>query len=463
MSENKNNAGSMAAPPAKTTQQMPATRASKPNVTKADPVETGFEAPRRIGLTIAFLVFGVFGIWSVTMPIEGAASASGVITVKSYKRLVQHLEGGIVKEILARNGDEVTAGDVLLIMDNTQPLAQLEINNTQLAALTALEARLVAERDGLDAVNYPLELISGNENVRNEIAAQNQIFNTRKQAYEGEIAVFEQRIEQLQSQVAGLKALQDSKIQLADSFADELEDIRALMEERFAEKQRLREVERSFAISSGEAAELLAKIASTEIQIGETRLQIIQTRNRFQTEVANQLAATQTEIKDIRERNNALRDVVNRTEVRAPVAGIVNNMQIHTEGGVINGGQPIAEIVPMTDELIIEGRVSPADIDRVEEGQEAMIRLSSFSGKEVKTMSGTLIGLSADTVTDNPNSAPYYLARIEISPESMAELDGIVLIPGMPAEVYIASGSRTFMQYVMKPFSNVLARSLRED
>jgi epimerase transport system membrane fusion protein len=448
--------------PAKTGARLPAIQKAKPQPIKDDIVETGFENPRRIGLTIAFLVFGVFGVWSLVMPIEGAAHVNGFITVKSYKRLVQHLEGGIVKEIRARNGDSVAAGDVLLVMDNTQPLAQLEINNTQLAALTALEARLIAERDGLDAVNYPAELLNGTENARNEIASQNQIFNTRKQAFEGEIAVLEQRIEQLQSQVSGLKALHESKLQLAASFADELVDIRSLLEERFAEKQRLRDVERSHAVATGEAAELLAQIASTEIQIGETRLQIIQTRNRFQTEVANLLANTQTEIKDIRERNNALRDIVNRTEVRAPVAGVVNNMQAHTEGGVINGGQPIAEIVPVSDELIIEGRVSPADIDRVLEGQEATIRFSSFGSKTVKTATGTLISLSADTIIE-PNSPPYYLGRIEISAESQADLVDIELIPGMPAEVFIATGSRTFMQYLMKPFSNALARSLRED
>jgi epimerase transport system membrane fusion protein len=462
MSDNPDSTAKTAKPLVKSGARLPSSQPAKPKHVEGEIVETDIENPRRVGLTIAFLVFGVFGVWSVVMPIEGAAHAPGIITAKSSNRLVQHLEGGIVKEIRARNGDHVEAGDVLLVMDNTQPLAQLEINNTQLAALTALEARLIAERDGLDTVNYPAELRNGIENARNEIDSQNQVFMTRKQAFEGEIAVLEQRIEQLQSQIAGLKALHASKLELAASFADELVDIRSLLEERFAEKQRLRDVERSHAIASGEAAELLAQIASTEIQIGETRLQIIQTRNRFQTEVADQLANTQTQIKDIRERNNALRDIVNRTDVRSPVAGIVNKMQAHTEGGVIRGGEPIAEIVPVSDELIVEGHVSPADIDRVVEGQEAKIRFSSFSSKQVKVATGKLIGLSADTIRDQ-NGPPYYLARVEISPESLADLQDVELIPGMPAEVMIATGSRTFMQYVMKPFSNALARSLRED
>jgi epimerase transport system membrane fusion protein len=250
---------------------------------------------------------------------------------------------------------------------------------------------------------------------------------------------------------------------LAQSFAEELEDFRGLLEEGFTDKQRLRELERSHAAASGEAADLKATIASTEIQIGETRLQIIQTQNEFQNDVATQLAEVQSQLKDIRERTRANSDIVSRTEVKAPIAGIVNNLQVHTEGAVLNPGSPIAEVVPQGEELIIEASVAPIDIDRVSQGLQATVRLSSFNGKSVPTLYGTVETLSADALQDANTGATYYRARITLTPESLQDLEGFELVPGMPAEVFISTGSRTFLQYVMKPLSNAAARALRED
>jgi epimerase transport system membrane fusion protein len=429
------------------------------------PVEIGIEGPRRFGLTIAFLVFGVFGMWAAFMPIEGASHATGAITPKSYKKVVQHLEGGIVKEILVKNGDKVSPGDTLLVIDNTQPKAQLEVTNTQMVSQAALEARLIAERDGRDAVTYPDFLMSGDANAQAEMAGQNQVFNARKIARDGEKAVLEERITQLQKQIVGMQAMHDSKTQLSASFADEMKDLRTLLAEGFADKVRLREVERQHESMEGESAELLANIAATEVQISETRLQIIQNANQFQTEVADELSKTQTQLKDLRERIVALTDVVSRTEIKTQYAGIVNNMQAHTIGGVIDPGRPIAEIVPENDELVVEAKVSPADIDRVAVGQTADIRFSTLSRRTVPIMDGTLINVSADSMIDQGSTQPYYLVRLELSSHSLAEMhkDGLVLVPGMPAEVFIHSGPRTFLQYVMKPFSNALSRSFRED
>lgn len=427
-------------------------------------VETSLEKPRRIGLMLAFLVFGVFGLWAALAPIEGAAYAVGSITVKSYKRLVQHLEGGIVQDIRVRDGDSVEAGDILLVIDNTQSLAQLEVANTQLTALLSLEARLLAERNETEDVVYPEVLTSGDRNAIKEIEAQNYLFRTRRDARDGEIAVLEQRIEQFQSRIDGLEALQESKHLLAESFAEELADLEELSAHGFATEQQLRVVKRNYATASGESAELLANIASTEIQIGETRLQIIQATNQFQNEVAALLAQTQTEIKDILERVTALEDVVNRTEVRAPISGVVNSMRVHTEGGVINPGLPIAEIVPVSDELVIEAQVSPVDIDRVAAGQTAAVHFSNLGKTSVLVVEGRVMTISADTLTDQTTGGnPYYQARIELTPESMAELADVTLVPGMPAEVYINSGSRTFLQYITKPLTAAMSRSLRED
>lgn len=417
----------------------------------------------RVGLLIIFLVFGIFGVWAAVAPIEGAAHAPGIVVVKTYKKLVQHLEGGIVSEILAQNGDYVSAGEPLLILDNTQPLAQLEITNSQFVALKAIESRLIAERDEHSAVIYPDSLTRGELNASEEMSAQTQIFQARKAANEGAIEVLEQRIEQLQSKRVGLHALKTSKETLAASYAEELVDVRELLSQGFSDKTRVRELERSHALSSGEAAELTASISTTEIEIGEARLQILQRRREFLNEVVNQLGETQTNLKDVLERTTALRDIVSRTVVRAPAAGVVNGMQIHTVGGVVGPGQPIVDIVPQTEELIIEARVSPLDIDRVTEGQSVMIRFSSFGRGSVPTIFGTVLNLSADALLDQNTGASYYQARIEVTAEGIADLGSLTLMPGMPADTFIATGARTFLQYLFKPFTNAMARSFIED
>ncbi|HJO10861.1 MAG: HlyD family type I secretion periplasmic adaptor subunit [Gammaproteobacteria bacterium] len=424
--------------------------------------DTGIATPMRVGVSIFFLVFGVFGAWAALAPLEGNAYAPGSVAVKSYNKTVQHLEGGIVSEIRAQNGDFVNAGEALLVLDNTQSLAQLEINNGQFASFKATESRLIAERDGLDEVVYPAALSRGEIDASEEMNSQTQIFQARKSAYEGSIDVLEQRIEQLQSKLVGQQALKTSREELAASYAAELVDVQALLSQGFSDITRVREIERNYASFSGEAAELTAAIATTEIEIGEARLQILQQEREFRNEVVGQLGETQTRLKDVNERNNALQDIVSRTVVRAPEAGVVTGMQVHTVGGVIGAGSAIVDIVPQTDELIIDARISPLDIDRVAEGQETTIRFSTFSSA-VPSIVGSVLNISADAMTDPNTGAPYYQARIEVTPEGMAELAELTLIPGMPADTFIATGSRTLFQYLLKPFTNAMSRSLIED
>ena len=413
-------------------------------------------------MAIFFLVFGVFGVWSALAPLDGAAFAPGTVTVKSYNKVVQHLEGGIVAEILVRDGDLVEAGQPLLTLDDTQARASLEVVNSQYVALKMREARLISERDGLSKVEYPAALALSTANAAQEVDAQNQLFEARLDSNEGRMQILEQRVTQLQNQVRGMEALQATKEALANSFAEELQDTQKLLEQGFSEKTRLREAERSFASFSGEAAELTANIAATRVQIGETDLQILQLKSDFHNEVVSELSEVQTSLKDASERLTALRDVVSRTSITAPDAGIVNGMRVHTVGGVISPGSPIAEIVPGNDELVVQASVSPVDIDRVSEGQEARIRFSTF-GSRAPTFFGTLINLSADAMTNESTGASFYLARIELSTDSQEELGDLVLMPGMPAEVFINTGSRTFLQYLFKPLSNAVARSFNED
>lgn len=436
------------------------------NLAEADEkprIITDINEPRRTGLLIFFLVFIVFGGWATFAPIDGAALAPGTVTVESYKKAIQHLEGGIVKQILVRNGDRVQAGDPLLVLDDTQQQAQLEIANAQFVALKAREARLLAETSGAARISFPPELSPQIRNASDAMEAERLIFESRKTSLEGEAELLQQRIEQLHSRAAGLQAVQSSKEQLAASYADELSDIRALLSDGFADKNRLRSVERNEAVSSGEAAELSSTISSIELQILETRMQILQLNKDFLTEATAELGEVQTRLADIRERILALQDTVNRMVVRAPDDGVINGMQVHTEGGVIGPGAMIAELVPLNDKLVIEASVSPIDIDRVHEGQEAAISFSAFASGSVPRIYGKVTGLSADRMVDSNTGMAYYLARIEVSEEGMADLGDMVLVPGMPADAFIATGSRTFLQYLFKPFTTALDRSFIED
>ena len=432
-------------------------------VEDAERYDPGLSAPKKSGMTIFIVVFGFCGSWAAFAPIDGAAVAIGFVNVRSYNKVVQHLEGGIISNIFVENGARVQGGQPILELNNTQPLAQLEIVNSQFIALTALETRLMAERDGLDDVNYPGSLSSADTRVREETSAQTEIFRARKATLGGSIGVLRQRIGQLESQVVGLAALKLSKEQLAASYTEELEDVQVLLSQGFSEKTRLRELERNVALFNGEAADLTANIASAEIQIGETQLQILQQDREFQNEVVSELGVAKTSLKDVSERITALGDVVARTTVRAPEAGIVNGLQVHTIGGVISPGMKIVDIVPIGDDLIIEAKVSPIDVDRVAVNQNATIRFSSFGLATVPTIYGQVINLSADRLFDEVSGLPYYQARVEVTPEGMEDLGDLVLMPGMPADIFIATGSRTFLQYLFKPFSNAIARSLRED
>ena len=423
---------------------------------------TSIKAPVRIGLTIFALVFGVFGGWAALAPIDGAAYAPGEVTVESQNKSVQHLEGGIIAEILVGNGDLVQAGQPLINLDRTQPQAELDVARNQYMAYLVQEARLIAQRDRAGSIVWPAALDQNDPATREEINAQTYIFETRMSALEGNVDVLEQRIGQLENRVIGMEASRASRLLLAESYEAELVDTRQLLDQGFSDRIRLRELERNFANFSGEAGELAANIASTEMQIGETRLQIQQVEKDFSNEVAAEFAETRTNMNDLLERIIALEDVVERTVIRAPDGGYVTGMQTHTVGGVISPGMIIADIVPEGDELVIEAQVSPNDIDRVALNQEANIRFSAF-GNMTPTIYGEVTNISADSFQDQNTGLSYYTAEIMVTPDGMDDLGELVLMPGMPAEVFITTGERTFLQYLFKPFSNAVARSFRED
>ncbi len=419
---------------------------------------------RVIGAIILVSTLGFFGVWGYFAPIDGAASAPGVVVVKSHKKTVQHLDGGIVNQLFVKDGDIVKEGDLLLTLDGTENKAQLEIARGQFITLTAQVARLEAERDSAKNIKYPASLNdTSDERIIESKKTEGQLFLARKNAREGEMAVLTQRIGQLSSKIQGYKSQRSRKEELVASYAEEAKDLRELLAEGFADKQRLRDTERSFMLNSGEISALSSEIASSEIQIGETKLEILQLEKKFQEEVSTKLSEAQTNLYDVNQRMLATRDKVTRIDIKAPVSGRVMGLGIHTVGGIVLPGHPILDIVPQKEELIIEAQVSPLDIDRVTVGLIAEVRFSAFTQALTPVTEGKVINLSADRLMDEKTGASYYQAHVELTPESLKKMSHLELVPGMPVEVLIKTGERTVFEYLTKPIHNAFARAFIED
>lgn len=427
------------------------------------PLKTHDLPIRRIGYAVLFVTFGLFGSWAAFAPLNSAALAPGVVTVKSYRKTVQHLEGGIVKAIYVRDGDQVSAGDVLLELDGTQALAELEMVRSQLIASVALDARLVAERDGLGAVDFKQDTSNADRRVLEAQQNEAQVFQARRSARLGEIGVLQKRVVQLDEQIRGLTAVIAGKQKEAAFYEEEVSDLSALLKEGFVDKQRLREQQRNEVRLQSEIAELRSSIASARLQIGETKLQIMQLNKDFIAEVVTQQSEVQTKIFDLKERLAAAAERAQRIRVRAPEAGMVLGMQVHTVGGVIAPGTPLLDLVPASEDLVVEAQISPIDIDRIAIGKLADVRFSAFNSATTPVIEGSLTQVSADRLVNEQTGVPYYLGRIELTEKGRNALGELTLVPGMPAEVLINTGERTLLNYLVQPATNAFARSLIED
>jgi epimerase transport system membrane fusion protein len=437
-------------------------KASENNTLPA--LSTNDKSIRSIGMIIVLVSIFGFGVWAVFAPMDSSALASGVVVVKAYKKTVQHLDGGIVSKILIKDGDIVEEGQPLLILDDAQIKAQLEIARGENITRAAQVARLIAEIDQLKKVDYPA-LLNDLDNARAVEAkmAENNVFYSHKSFNEGQINVLNQRISQISSKINGLQAQIVSKRQLINSYLEEIHDLRELLAEGFADKQHLRELERNYAVQTGEIAQMESEIATNQMLISETRLQILQVQKQFQEDVASKLSEAQAQLNDAQQRVTANQDKLERIVIKAPAAGMVLGLATHTENGVITPGHPILDIVPQGAELIIEAQVSPIDIDRVTVGLQAEIRFSAFKQSQTPKMEGKVISLSPDRITDERNGNAYYLAKVEVTPKSIKNLGDLQLLPGMPAEVLINTGERTLFRYLAQPASNFFARSFIED
>ena len=418
---------------------------------------------RRLGYCILAITFGLFGGWATLAPLDGAVLAPAVVMVKSYRKTVQHLEGGIVRSLNVRDGDPVQAGDILLELDDTQFRAEFEMVRSQLIALLAQEVRLRAEQRSQDGALVVPDFAPNDPRTLEAMANEEQIFQARRHSLSGEVSILEKTIVQLEAQIEGLEAMVSNKQELSRSYADEIVDLRTLLADGFIDIQRLRDQERNLTRLRSEIAEHRSAIAQARLRISETGLQILQLNKAFASEVASQLGDTHTRVRELRERLLAAQSRLARTQVRAPESGMVIGLTVHTVGGVIAAGTPLLDIVPAGADLIIEARIAPMDIDRIEIGRTADIRFSSFKSSSTPVIEGLLTQVSADRLIDTESGTPYYLGRLELTEEGRAALGGLTLLPGMPAEVLINTGARTLLNYLIQPAGDALARSLIEE
>jgi HlyD family secretion protein len=412
---------------------------------------------------VAVLAIG-FGGWASTAEISGALIAQGTIVVDSNIKKVQHPTGGVVGEVRVHDGDRVKAGDILIRLDETVTRANLAIVNKGLIELYARKARLAAERDGADSVAMPPELKdqADDPDVKAALDSERKLFDLRRTARLGQKDQLQERIKQLQEQIAGLAAQQDAKAKELSFIDQELSGVRDLWQKNLVQLNRLTSLERDEARVDGERGQLIASSAEAKGKIAEIQLQILNVDQEFSSDVAKELRDIDAKIGEAVERKVTAEDQLKRTDIRAPQDGIVFQNTANTVGGVITAGDPIMMIVPETDKLSVDVKVEPKDIDQVAIGQPVVLRFSAFNQRTTPELNGSVTRIAADTTNDQRTGQSYYLVRIGIEPGELNRLGPVKLTPGMPVEAFIQTGERTLVSYLVKPLHDQLMRSMRE-
>ena len=416
------------------------------------------------GIVVVAILTGGVGVWAGVTEISGALIAPGTIVVESNVKKVQHLTGGVVGKLLVRDGDRVKAGDLLVQLDDTVTRSNLAIVVKTLIELNARKARLVAERDGLDAVKFPADLIQQRDlpDVAEALTAETRLFDLRRSARAGQKAQLQERINQSNEEIVGLNAQKVSKEKEVALIERELTGVRDLFQKNLVPVTRLTSLEREATRLDGERGQLIATIAQARGKIAELRLQIIQIDQDLSSEVAKEMREIDGKIGEFVERKVAAVDQLKRTDIRAPQAGTVFQSSVHTVGGVVPAGEPIMLIVPDADRLTVEAKVNPQDIEKIKLGQSAALRFSAFNLRTTPEIFGTVSRVSADTTTDQHTNQSYYTVRIALPSEQVARLGNVKLVPGMPVEAFIKTGDRTVISYLMKPLSDQINRAFRE-
>lgn len=417
----------------------------------------------------AITLFSVLGFaaWSATAPIAGAIITSGAFVASGQNKTIQHLEGGVIREILVHEGDVVEPGQTLVILDETTPRAELRRLLLKQARLEATEARLKAEITGADDVEMPASVLDSEEpDVRTIVENQRLTFRARRDAVRSEISSIEEGISSLEEHIAGAKVqLAAVKDQLA-LYEEEISGKKGLLTNGLIRKSEVLQLQRARLALQGEVGRLNGDIGDSRERISRAREQITGVRNTAAKQAVEQLQEIRSDLFDTRERIQGSRAILDRIRITTPVRGVVVKLRYHSAGGVIEPGRNIMEILPLKEELLIEARVRPQDIDSVKRGNLAMIRLTALNQRTTPMVTGEVVYVSADAVSEEGRtdkaSHDAYIARVRLSAQEVASVPNFTPTPGMPAEVYIRTADRTFFEYLTKPVRDTMSRAFRE-
>ncbi|HWD29001.1 MAG TPA: HlyD family type I secretion periplasmic adaptor subunit [Rhizomicrobium sp.] len=436
-------------------------------IPEPDDPATGFMQARKIvgtgRLVILVFVVGFFG-WAAIAPLDSAVQAPGVVVVETHRKTIQHLEGGIVREVDVVDGQSVTAGQLLVSMDDTQARATLELLEGESDALTAQEARLIAERDHADHISFPQSLTSraGDPKVSAAMRGEQSAFDTRRETLSKQIDILTKRSAENGSIIAGLRKEATAVEQQMTLIDQEQQSVQTLYDQKLSTLSRLLALQRQAADLAGQRGQLVEKIAQTELTTGENDLQIMNLKNQQLSDVVKDLRDVQTKRFDALDKVQQARDILERLTIRAPVSGKVVSLAVHTNGAVVKPGDTIMEIVPQKDALEVEAHVRPEDADGVHIGMPAKVNFSAYQSRRLPIIEGVVNTVSADRLTDQRTGQAYFNVTVTVDRAQLKDYPNAKLIPGLPVEVALDTGSRTALEYFMEPISDVFRKGMRE-
>jgi len=416
-------------------------------------------------LLVCGFVIGL-GTWSAYAPLESAAVAAGTVESESSRKTIQHLEGGIVRQILVADGDVVRAGQTIISLEDTKARAETQSLRGQLWEATAREARLRAEQSGATQVSFPAELEiaqKASPSVSVVLAGQKGIFETRRQVFQSQAAVTREKRSQVEKEIEGLRAQEGAALRRIEIVREEAATVATLVSKGLERRPRLLNLEREMAEIDGRRGELAAQISRAEQTIGESQTSLLKLESDRQNEIAQSLREAQNQIYQLRERLQTASDQLTRTEVKAPEAGVITDLRVHTPGGVIGTGAALMDLVPRQDRLIVSARVRPEDIDVVRPGLSADVQLLPYNQRRVPRLHGTVMHVSADRLLDKRTDQPYYAAKIRVQDPRITETDRVQIIPGMPTQVFIKTGHGTVALYALRPLLDSFNNAFHED
>jgi HlyD family secretion protein len=421
--------------------------------------------PLSIGMVIVVVFLGGLAVWAALAPLDQAAIAPGLVQVENAHKTIAHLEGGIIKQIYVKDGDAVSEGQLLIRLDDTKARTTFRAVEGQIWDGYAGQARLIAERDGRDHIEFPDRLLAraaAEPEVAKVIAGQQKIFDTRRQLMQSKIDLINQKVRETSEEIAGLQAQLAATDQKLRLITEELDDLATLVGKGLARKPQLLQLRREEANIEGTRGDLVARIARAQQSIVEAQLSIVTEQSVMANEVAQQLRETQQKLHELEQQRQATEDTLSRIEVRAPESGLVTALKVHTPGGVIAAGEALLDIVPVADRLVVDAKVRPEDIDMVHVGLAAAVRLLPYKQRRTPPVDGMVSVVSADRLVDKESSQAYYLAKIEIAKESLDAVPEVKLLPGMAAEVMIRTGRTTVALYALAPLLDSFHRAFKE-